>query len=305
MDKTIGIPRGLYYYSNGFLLKAFFRNLGFKVLISPETTRFIYEMGEKIANDEMCSALKIFLGHVFYLKDKVDYILIPRIDNYGIDNQTCTNFLAIYDLVYNLFDIPLLNYNIDYTHHQLEYDGLYKISRSFGLSSTKIHAAYKNALLATKVYEKEKIRQNKARLYSKNTKVLLVSHPYVIKDAYLGKNILAYLQKQNIDYLFASEFSISNLEKEASYYADNLYWKVCKEQIAPIHTLEENIDGIIFVSSFPCGLDSLVNELVLRKVNIPKINLILDDVKSFTGIETRLESFLDILTERKKKCLKK
>lgn len=305
MDKVIGIPRGLYYYSNGFFLKTFFENLGFKVLVSPQTNQTIYEMGEKIANDEMCSALKIFLGHVSYLQDKVDYILIPRIDNYGIDNQTCTNFLAIYDLVRNLFSIPILNYNIDYTHHQLEYDGLYKIGRFLGHSSIKIHHAYQKSLLSFQQFEKEKIRQNKIKVYSKNIKVLLVSHPYVIKDAYLGKSILSYFSKNNIDHIFSFEIPTFNINKESSYYASSLYWKVCKEQIAPIHQLEQTIDGILFISSFPCGLDSLVNELVLRKVKIPKMNLILDDVKTLTGIETRLESFFDILIERKKTCLKK
>ena len=38
----------------------------------------------------MCLSLKNYIGHVAYLKDKCDYILIPRIDNYGIENQTCT-----------------------------------------------------------------------------------------------------------------------------------------------------------------------------------------------------------------------
>lgn len=302
---TIGIPRALYYYTNGYLLKTFFQNLGFSVLISPQTNQEIYEMGERIANDEMCSALKIFLGHVYYLKNKVDYIVIPRIDNYGLTNQTCTNFLAIYDLVHNLFTVPILNYNIDYKHHQYEYDGLYKIGRFLGISSLKIQSAYQNTLLSLKLHEKEMTRQNKAKLYSNHLKILLVSHPYVIKDAYLGRNILSYLKEQNIEYIFSDEILTQNPDKESSYYAKDLYWKVSKEQTAAIHILEKNIDGIIFISSFPCGLDSLVNELVLRNITIPKINIVLDDVKSFTGIETRLESFVDILKERKKICLEK
>ena len=55
------------------------------------------------------------------------------------------------------------------------------------------------------------------------------------------------------------------------------------------------IDGIIFVSAFPCAPDSLVNELVMRKIKKPYINLILDNNFSFTALETRLESFIDVL----------
>ena len=108
MDKiTIGIPRSLYYYYYGDLWKNFFRNLGFNVIVSPKTTKDIVLRGNKMANDEMCLSLKNYLGHVDYLKDKCDYIIIPRIDTYGIDNQTCTNFLATYDIINNLFNINI------------------------------------------------------------------------------------------------------------------------------------------------------------------------------------------------------
>lgn len=52
------------------------------------------------------------------------------------------------------------------------------------------------------------------------------------------------------------------------------------------------------LSSFPCGPDSLVNELIIRKIKLPIINLVIDDTNSFTGIETRLESFLDIINNK-------
>ena len=99
----IGIPRSLYFYYYGNLLKNFFENLGCEVVISPKTNKEIIESGIKYSYSEMCMSLKNFIGHVFYLKDKVDYIVIPRIDNYGINDQTCTNFLAIYDIINNMF----------------------------------------------------------------------------------------------------------------------------------------------------------------------------------------------------------
>ena len=41
------------------------------------------ELGKKYSIDESCLSSKIYLGHVASLKNKCDYILIPRIDNYG------------------------------------------------------------------------------------------------------------------------------------------------------------------------------------------------------------------------------
>ena len=58
---------------------------------------------------------------------------------------------------------------------------------------------------------------------------------------------------------------------------------------------KDRVDGIIFLSSFPCGLDSLVNDVVIRKLNCKCLNLVIDDMDAFAGIETRLESFVDIV----------
>ena len=46
-------------------------------------------------------------------------------------------------------------------------------------------------------------------------------------------------------------------------------------------------------------VDSLVNELVLKKITKPTLNIIIDSQTSEIGLETRLESFIDILKERK------
>ena len=56
------------------------------------------------------------------------------------------------------------------------------------------------------------------------------------------------------------------------------------------------MDGIILLSAFPCGPDSMVNELIARRVKrVPMLNLVLDSQSGTAGIETRLESFIDII----------
>ena len=47
-------------------------------------------------------------------------------------------------------------------------------------------------------------------------------------------------------------------------------------------------------------VSSLVNELLLRKINnIPMTNILIDELSASTGLETRLESFVDIIKERR------
>ena len=64
--------------------------------------------------------------------------------------------------------------------------------------------------------------------------------------------------------------------------------------------VKNRIDGVVFLSTFPCGLDSLANELVMRNINVPFLNLVIDDLDSLSGMETRIESFVDILGQKVK-----
>ena len=77
-----------------------------------------------------------------------------------------------------------------------------------------------------------------------------------------------------------------------------LYWSYSKELVGAINYYKKYVNGIIFLSTFPCGPDSLVNELIMRKLkNIPTTNIIIDELNAETGLETRIESFIDIIKE--------
>ena len=300
MDKVrIGIPRSIYYYHYKDLWTYFFEALDCEVIESPSTNKQILNDGIKYTNDEMCLSLKIYMGHVNYLKDKCDYILVPRIDNYGLDNQTCTNFLSLYDIVHNTFNIKILNYNIDVEHGNTELHGLIKIGKELGKKRFQIIKAYQYAKIKSNKILKKEILTNYSKLSSNKIKILLIGHPYNIYDDYMGKPIIKYLENLNVEIIYADKFDATVTNKLAKQLSKTLYWKYSKELIGAVKVVENQIDGLIFVSSFPCGPDSLVNELVIRKITLPYLNLIIDDIDSLTGIETRLESFIDILEEKK------
>ena len=123
----IGIPRSINYYQNRYMWKYFFEKLDVEIVLSPKTNKEIIIEGNSIANDEMCLSLKNYLGHIKFLKDKCDYILIPRIDNYGRNNQTCTNFLSFYDIVNNLFYKKFMRIKIKLMHIYLRRHKLLEI----------------------------------------------------------------------------------------------------------------------------------------------------------------------------------
>ncbi len=294
MDK-VGVPRSIFYYYYKDFWDPFFKYLKIPYIVSPKTNKKTIEIGSKLASDEMCLALKIYLGHIEYLKDKCSYILIPRIDNFKIDNQTCTNFLSIYDITKNLFNIKILNYNIEKKKKETLKKGMYKIGKELNIKSKDILKAYKYAFEKYQEQkEKEKIK-NEKKLKSKKTKILIVSHPYIIYDDLIGKDIINYLEQNKINVIFSDKFDEKTTNKLSKEISKDNYFKYSKQNIGALVYAKDKIDGVIFLSAFPCALDSITNELAMRKIHKPYINIVLDDTSSFTGIETRIESFIDML----------
>ena len=66
---------------------------------------------------------------------------------------------------------------------------------------------------------------------------------------------------------------------------------------------EKSISGIIYVSAFGCGSDSVFIDLIERKAKkakIPFTLLTIDEQTGEAGVNTRLEAFTDMLDWRLK-----
>ncbi len=78
---TVGIPRVLNMYENYPFWATFFEALKFQVVLSPQSTRPIYELGiDSIPSESECYPAKLAHGHVVWLiHQNVDYIFYPCI----------------------------------------------------------------------------------------------------------------------------------------------------------------------------------------------------------------------------------
>lgn len=78
-------------------------------------------------------------------------------------------------------------------------------------------------------------------------------------------------------------------------------WIVNREIIGTILHLYDHLDGIILISAFPCGPDSMTNDAFIRCVKgKPILSLTVDAQSGTAGLETRIESFIDILRYQKR-----
>lgn len=298
---TIGIPKALLYYKYGDLWTTFFEELGCDIIISPNTSKKILEDGIKFSMDESCMAMKIYMGHVYYLIDKCDYILVPRLKCVKKHEKLCTNFSALYDLVSNTFDKRLIHYNLDVEHREDEFYAFTTMGLSLGFPYRKIVRSYKIAKEKEKMLRMREIAKQKSVIASSNKiKILLAGHPYNLHDEFIGKQIQNILEENNVEIIYSDKYDDKYLEKEVKKISPKNYWTYNKEIIAAISHYQELVDGVILITSFPCGPDSLSNEMIIRNVKIPITNLIIDEANSDTGVLTRIESFIDILEERRK-----
>lgn len=303
MDKiTIGIPKALLFFKYKDLWSTFFEELGCEILVSPNTNKKILDDGLKFSMDESCMAMKVYMGHVYYLIDKCDYILVPRIKCLKKKEKLCTNFSALYDLVRNTFDKKLIHYNIDVESREDEFYAFTTMGLSLGFTYRKVVRAYRVAKQREQLNKERLITKQKVAIASSNKiKILFAGHPYNLYDEFIGKPIAKLLENSNVEVIYSDIYDGKYLETEVKKIAPCNYWTYNKEIIAAISHYQDSVDGIILLTSFPCGPDSLSNEMILRTVKTPITNIIVDEGNSDTGLLTRIESFIDILEQRSHK----
>lgn len=293
---TVGIPRSLLYYKYNNLWSVFFNELGIKTILSNKTNKKILEEGCKIAQDEACLALKIYLGHVNELINKVDYILIPRIASIKKKEKLCTNFLLLYDLINNSFNTKIIHYNIDIDNNLSEENEFINMGISLGKSKKQSKLAYQRAKYKEKELNNIALQQQNAKLFDNKTKVLLVGHPYNLYDELIGKPIVKFLNDNDIATILSDIYDKKIIEQESKQISSCIYWTYNKELMGSISHYKDYIDGIIIITTFPCGPDSLCNEMITNKIkDIPIITIVIDELNNNSGIITRLESFIDII----------
>jgi predicted nucleotide-binding protein (sugar kinase/HSP70/actin superfamily) len=240
------------------------------------------------------------MGHVEWLIGKCDYIFVPRIAIYEDGDATCTKFYGIYDIVRATFpEAKLVHFNIDYDENQTEWKAYKKIGLELGGKSAAIKKAYKNAQAKLQIFEKELEAAQKEALQGENLKVLIVAHPYNIYDKLIGEPIVKTLEALGASVLYADIPDSARMCRKSKALTRTMYWRYNKELTGSVEYYKDKIDGIIFMTTFPCGPDSLAIELITRKVKgVPMTNLVIDSNFGEAGLQTRIESFIDILEAR-------
>ena len=320
--RTVGIPRGLLQHRYGALWQTFFEALGRTVVLSAKTDRSLVEEGSLLSVDECCLASKAYLGHVASLAGACDAVFVPAYASANPRAGFCTKFQSLPDLVENALrdrGVRIVTLLVeDASDERRTREAYLDLARRFGASPREARRAWKEAARAQKASDDARaahqdetlslldeyrrvLAHDAAGAEQQPLSVLLAAHPYIAHDRYLSGTVVDALEEAGATVLFADETDHAKAFKASLGFSETMPWAVNRELIGSILLLRDRIDGIVLVSAFPCGPDSMTDDAIMRCIQgTPILGLTIDAQSGSAGVQTRVESFVDILRFKQK-----
>jgi len=289
-----GIPGGLLYYRYEPFIRTFFHDLGISTEYSTKSNKELLDLGASHCVDEACLPIKIFHGHVSKLQETCDYVVLPRIMTCEFGESICPKFRGLPELVMsgtgktnNVFSEPI------YMDHPERFrKSLKKSCREIAVSEARFEKAFQSAV--------DMQRRATFGLKENNFKktVFLAGHPYNIYDNFANMDLIDKLHHLDVGVVTEECVSNGDKQRELEGLIKHPYWLFFIHNFAPALSLirKGEIDGIIYVSSFCCGTDSITIEMIKNRIgNFPLLVIKLDEQTGEAGLNTRLEAFREVL----------
>lgn len=295
----LGILRCLLFYPLGQFWKTFFTELGFEVIISPPLSRDNFNQEQRRFVGDICLPIESVSGHIIALQNKVDLIFIPRLTNRFNDMYICPVCAGLPDVIsHTMSNIPpILSIHltplVGPTEKDIESLSLY------GCTPEATNKAYETALLKYADMEKEWLAPTSTPSSMQHSNLLLLGMPYVVGDSFINIGLPTILAKHKCNVSTALNIAPQSAFNRVYVEGYPLYWSYAGMSVSALsQALQTNRpDGIIYLSSFACGVDSavvpIVQSVCRRCENIPFLLLTVDEHASAAHIEVRVEAFLD------------
>ncbi len=137
-------------------------------------------------------------------------------------------------------------------------------------------------------------------------RVAFIGHPYNLFDTDVNKDVIGLAKQLGMEILTSDLFSENMIEQEISDLSKEIYWSSGREIVGCLFRfISGGGDGVVFVTSFKCGIDALLQEFVKRTLRlrggstVPFLVLSFDEHTGREGLTTRLEAFKDVILTQK------
>ena len=317
---TVGIPRVLNMYENFPFWAAFFKKLGYRVVLSPPSSRAIYELGiESIPSESECYPAKLSHGHVQWLINQgIDFIFYPSIayernETPDAGNHFNCPIVISYpeNIVNNVEDLEKKHIHFEHpflamTDYRVFAEGLVRVftTEVYGFSALQVLSAAKTAWKALMDCKKEIQEKGEEVLKwmeeTGHQGIVLAGRPYHV-DPEINHGIPELINSYDIAVL--TEDSVSHLGRverpmiilDQWMYHSRLY------KAANYVKLRDDLN-LIQLNSFGCGLDAVttdaVNDILTGSGKIYTV-LKIDEVSNLGAARIRVRSLLSALKEKK------
>lgn len=323
---SVGIPRVLNMYENYPFWAVFFRKLGFHVVLSPQSTRKIYELGiDSIPSESECYPAKLAHGHVVWLiHQNVDFIFYPCIpyerDEFPDSNNhyNCPIVTSYAENIKNNVDeitsgqVRFYNPFMSFANEDALSGQLIKTfsGREFNIPESEIRDAVSEGFKELAVVRMETQQKGEEILkYMEETGrrgIVLAGRPYHV-DPEINHGIPELINSYGIAVL--TEDSISHLQEIERPLIVMDQWMYHSRLYAAANyvKLRDDLD-LIQLNSFGCGLDAVtadaVNDILTKSGKIYTC-LKIDEVNNLGAARIRIRSLLSAIHVREKKQTKR
>lgn len=317
---TVGLPRVLNMYENYPFWAVFFRTLKFRVLLSPQSSRRIYELGiDSIPSESECYPAKLAHGHITWLIQKnVDFIFYPGIPyerNEFPDSNNHFNCPIVTSYSENIknnvdaitsgnmrFLSPFLTFG---NYDALESELVKTFWAEFQIPEAEVRAAAGAGWEELSLVRKDIQKKGEETLeYLKHTNkrgIVLAGRPYHI-DPEINHGIPELITSYGLAVF--TEDSISHLKQPDRPLIVMDQWMYHSRLYAAAEYVktQDNLD-LIQLNSFGCGLDAVTTDCVsdiLNKSGKIYTCLKIDEVNNLGAARIRIRSLLAAIRVREK-----
>ncbi|MDD4132782.1 MAG: acyl-CoA dehydratase activase [Methanocorpusculum sp.] len=310
----IGIPFGLNMYENLPFWHAFFTKLGFEVVLSPESSRAVYRLGQHtIPSDTVCYPAKLMHGHVISLiNDGINVIFYPcmpyNFDEGAGDNNFNCPVVAYYPelLAANISELDKVRFLIPYfgLHRPKDFAKRAEIyfEKEFGIPKRETKQAVKAAYDAYEQYKSE-IRAKGGeyiRFARENGHKILVmaGRPYHI-DPEIGHGI----DELAVSYGFVliTEDSVAYLMNKEPRKVLNQWTYHSRVYSAARYVCTQADMEFIQLVSFGCGTDAITTDEtrdILENGGKLYTQIKIDEITNLGAVKIRLRSLIAAVKAR-------
>ena len=318
----VGIPRVLNMYENYPFWYEFFTKLKYRVVLSPPSTKKIYEMGiESIPSESECYPAKLVHGHIMWLLNKgTSFIFYPCIPYERNEFETANNHYncpivtSYAENIKNNID-EIREGTIDFRNPFMSFKSEESIAGQLKKAFPEIPASEIEAAVLAGWEEMERCRQE---IYHKGEETLswlkennrhgivLAGRPYHIDDE-IHHGIPELINSYGIAVL--TEDSVSHLNPPERPLIVMDQWMYHSRLYAAANYVKtvDNLD-LIQLNSFGCGLDAVTTDAVediLGKSGKIYTCLKIDEVNNLGAARIRIRSLLSAIRVRQTKKAKR